>query len=60
MTYEVKCLGIAAQVGVPARIVSAACAATLSHNGGQTYDGMLPETEKHGIVVSYDGEKTAF
>lgn len=57
---KIEYFGIAAQVGVPARIVSAACAATLSHNGGQTYDGMLPETAKHGIVVPYDGQKTAF
>ena len=26
-----------------------------SHNGGQTYDEMVPEMAKHGIVVAYDG-----
>ena len=26
-----------------------------SHNGGQTYDEMAAEADKHGIVVSYDG-----
>lgn len=26
-----------------------------SHNGGQTYDEMLEEAAKHGIIVSYDG-----
>lgn len=26
-----------------------------SHNGGQTYDEMRAEADKHGIVVSYDG-----
>ena len=26
-----------------------------SHNGGQTYDEMVAEADKHGISVSYDG-----
>lgn len=26
-----------------------------SHNGGQTYDEMVAEADKHGVVVSYDG-----
>lgn len=26
-----------------------------SHNGGQTYDEMCKEADKHGVVVSYDG-----
>ena len=26
-----------------------------SHNGGQTYDEMVPEMAKYGIVVAYDG-----
>lgn len=26
-----------------------------SHNGGQTYDEMVKEADKHGITVSYDG-----
>ena len=31
-----------------------------SHNGGQTYDEMVPEMAKHGIVVAYDGLEIAF
>lgn len=31
-----------------------------SHNGGQTYDEMVPEMAKHGIVVSYDGLEIEF
>lgn len=26
-----------------------------SHNGGQTYDEMVAEADKHGVTVSYDG-----
>ncbi len=31
-----------------------------SHNGGQTYDEMLEEAEKHNIIVSYDGLEIEF
>ena len=31
-----------------------------SHNGGQTYDKMVPEMAKYGIVVAYDGLEIAF
>lgn len=31
-----------------------------SHNGGQTYDEMVPEMAKHGIIVSYDGLEIEF
>ncbi len=31
-----------------------------SHNGGQTYSEMLPEAEKHGIIVAYDGLQIDF
>lgn len=31
-----------------------------SHNGGQTYDEMVPEMSKHGIIVSYDGLEIEF
>ena len=31
-----------------------------SHNGGQTYDEMLLEAEKHHIIVSYDGLEVEF
>ena len=31
-----------------------------SHNGGQTYDEMVPEMAKHGIVVAYDGLEIEF
>lgn len=31
-----------------------------SHNGGQTYDEMVPEMAKHGIIVAYDGLKIEF
>ena len=31
-----------------------------SHNGGQTYDEMLEEAQKHGIIVSYDGLEIEF
>lgn len=31
-----------------------------SHNGGQTYDEMLEETENYNILVSYDGLKIEF
>ncbi len=31
-----------------------------SHNGGQTYDEMVPEMAKHGIIVAYDGLKIQF
>lgn len=26
-----------------------------SHNGGQTYNEMVPEADRHGIIVAYDG-----
>lgn len=31
-----------------------------SHNGGQTYDELVPEMAKHGIVVAYDGLEIGF
>lgn len=31
-----------------------------SHNGGQTYDEMVGEAEKHGIVIAYDGLEIEF
>lgn len=31
-----------------------------SHNGGQTYDEMAEEAQKHGVVVSYDGLEIEF
>ncbi len=31
-----------------------------SHNGGQTYDEMVPEMAKNGIIVSYDGLEIEF
>lgn len=31
-----------------------------SHNGGQTYDEMLDEAEKHNFIVSYDGLEVQF
>lgn len=31
-----------------------------SHNGGQTYDEMVPEMAKYGIIVSYDGLEIDF
>lgn len=31
-----------------------------SHNGGQTYDEMVPEMAKYGIVVAYDGLEIEF
>lgn len=31
-----------------------------SHNGGQVYDEMLSEAEKHGIIISYDGLELEF
>lgn len=31
-----------------------------SHNGGQTYEEMLPEAEKHGLIVAYDGLEVEF
>lgn len=31
-----------------------------SHNGGQTYDELVPEMAKHGIIVSYDGLEIEF
>lgn len=31
-----------------------------SHNGGQVYDEMIKEAEKHGITVSYDGLEVDF
>ena len=31
-----------------------------SHNGGQTYDEMLSEAQKHGFIISYDGLELEF
>lgn len=31
-----------------------------SHNGGQTYDEMVPEMAKYGIIVAYDGLEIEF
>jgi len=31
-----------------------------SHNGGQTYDEMCRETEKYGVIISYDGLEIEF
>lgn len=31
-----------------------------SHNGGQTYEEMLTEAEKHGVIISYDGLEIEF
>ncbi len=31
-----------------------------SHNGGQTYDEMCKATEKHGVIVAYDGLEIEF
>ena len=31
-----------------------------SHNGGQTYDELVPDAEKQGIIVSYDGLEIDF
>lgn len=31
-----------------------------SHNGGETYEEMLPEAKKHGIIVAYDGLEIEF
>ncbi|MDE7454836.1 MAG: hypothetical protein K2M64_03295 [Clostridia bacterium] len=31
-----------------------------SHNGGATYDDMCKESEKHGIITSYDGMTVEF
>lgn len=31
-----------------------------SHNGGQSYDEMFKQTEKYGVIVSYDGLEIEF
>lgn len=31
-----------------------------SHNGGQTYDEMVQEAEKYGVIVAYDGLELEF